>query len=91
MILRICRPREEERRLEGGIEALLARAQETDAAQGTDAAEEARFGDAFQGDDLLAELQHREQRPAGAAASGLATPAGRRASCAPHVARPCAW
>ena len=46
----------EEARLEGEIEALLSRAQETDAA------EDARFGEAFHGDELPSELRRREQR-----------------------------
>ena len=46
----------EEERLEGEIAALLARAQETDAA------EDARFGESFRGDELPAELQRREKR-----------------------------
>ena len=46
----------EERRLEGEIEALLGRAQETDAA------EDARFGEALRGDELPQELRRREDR-----------------------------
>ena len=57
----------EERRLEGEIEALLTRARETDAA------EDERFGEAFRGDELPAELRRREDRLAaiGAAKEGL--------------------
>ena len=47
---------EEERRLEGEIEALLSRARETDAA------EDARFGEAHRGDELPEELRRREDR-----------------------------
>ena len=47
---------EEERRLEGEIEALLSRARETDAE------EDARFGEAFRGDELPEELRRREDR-----------------------------
>ena len=43
-------------RLEGEIEALLSRARETDAA------EDARFGEAFRGDELPEELRRREDR-----------------------------
>ena len=50
------RMQEEERRLEGEIEALLSRARETDAA------EDARFGEAFRGDELPEELRRREDR-----------------------------
>ncbi len=50
------RMREEERRLAGEIEALLSRARETDAA------EDARFGEAFRGDELPEELRRREDR-----------------------------
>ncbi len=52
------RMREEERRLAGEIEALLSRARETDAA------EDARFGEAFRGDELPEELRRREDRAA---------------------------
>ena len=47
---------EEERRLKGEIEALVSRARETDAA------EDARFGEAFRGDELPEELSRREDR-----------------------------
>ena len=47
---------EEERRLESEIEALLSRARETDAA------EDARFGEAHRGDELPEELRRREDR-----------------------------
>ena len=47
---------EEERRLEGEIEALLSRARETDAA------EDARFGEAHRGEELPEELRRREDR-----------------------------
>ncbi|MDE0451726.1 MAG: IS1182 family transposase [Gammaproteobacteria bacterium] len=47
---------EEERRLEGEIGALLDRARETDAA------EDARFGKDFRGDELPQELKRREDR-----------------------------
>ena len=47
---------EEERRLKGEIEALASRARETDAA------ENARFGEAFRGDELPEELSRREDR-----------------------------
>ena len=47
---------EEERRLRGEIEALVSRARETDAA------EDARFGEAFRGDELPEELRRREDR-----------------------------
>ena len=47
---------EEERRLEEEIEAMLARAGETDAE------EDARFGEAFRGDELPEELRRREDR-----------------------------
>ena len=50
------RMQEEEERLEGEIEALLDQARETDAA------EDARFGEASRGDELPPELQRREQR-----------------------------
>ena len=50
------RMQEGERRLEGEIEALLSRARETDAA------EDARFGEAFRGDELPEELRRREDR-----------------------------
>ncbi len=53
----------EERRLEGEIEALVERARETDAA------EDARFGEAFRGDELPAELRRREDRLAAIAAA----------------------
>ena len=47
---------EEEMRLRGEIEALLDRARETDAE------EDARFGEAFRGDELPEELKRREDR-----------------------------
>ena len=47
---------EEERRLKGEIEALVSRARETDAA------EDARFGEAFRGGELPEELSRREDR-----------------------------
>ena len=47
---------EEERRLEGEVEALVNRARDTDAA------EDARFGEDFRGDELPAELRRREDR-----------------------------
>ena len=47
---------EEERRLEGEIEALVGRANETDVA------EDGRFGEAFRGDELPEELRRREDR-----------------------------
>ena len=47
---------EEERRLKGEIEALVSRARETDAA------EDARFGEAFRGDELPEELSCWEDR-----------------------------
>ena len=50
------RMREEEKRLQGEIEALLDRAQEVDAA------EDARFGEDFRGDELPEELRRREDR-----------------------------
>ena len=50
------RMQEGELRLEGEIEALLSRARETDAA------EDARFGEAFRGDELPEELRRREDR-----------------------------
>ena len=50
------RMQEEERRLEGEIEALLERAGETDAA------EDERFGEASRGDELPAELRRRKDR-----------------------------
>ncbi len=51
-----ARMREEERRLRGEVEALVSRARETDAA------EDARFGEAFRGDGLPEELRRREDR-----------------------------
>ena len=50
---------EEERRLEGEIEALLSRVSR---ARETDAAEDARFGEAHRGDELPEELRRREDR-----------------------------
>ena len=50
------RMREEERRLAGEIEALVERARETDEA------EDARFGEAFRGDEMPGELRRREDR-----------------------------
>jgi len=47
---------EEEERLQGEIEALVSRARETDAA------EDARFGEDFRGDELPEELSRREDR-----------------------------
>ena len=47
---------EEEERLEGEIEALL------DRARAVDAEEDARFGEAFRGDELPEELRRREDR-----------------------------
>ena len=47
---------EEEKRLQGEIEALVSRARETDAA------EDARFGEDFRGDELPGELSRREDR-----------------------------
>ena len=47
---------EEEKRLQGEIEALVSRARETDAA------EDARFGEDFRGDELPEELSRREDR-----------------------------
>ena len=46
----------EERRLEGEVEALLSTARDTDVA------EDARFGEAFRGDELPQELHRREDR-----------------------------
>ena len=50
------RMRREERRLSEEIEGLLLRARETDAA------EDARFGEALRGDELPEELRRREDR-----------------------------
>ena len=50
------RMQEEDRRLEGEIEALLSRARETDVA------EDARFREAHRGDELPDELRRREDR-----------------------------
>jgi len=50
------RMREEERRLEGEIEALVERA------RSTDEAEDERFGEDVRGDELPAELRRREDR-----------------------------
>ena len=50
---------EEEMRLRGEIEALLDRARETDAE------EDARFGEAFRGDELPEELKRREDPSGG--------------------------
>ena len=50
------RMREEARRLEGEIEALLNRARDTDAE------EDARFGESLRGDELPQELRRREDR-----------------------------
>ena len=50
------RMREEERRLEGGIEGLLERA------RSADAAEDGRFGEESRGDELPEELRRREDR-----------------------------
>ena len=47
---------EEERRLEGEIEALLKQARETEAEEG------ARFGESLRGDELPEELRRREDR-----------------------------
>ena len=71
------RMREEERRLAGEIEAVLSRARETDAA------EDARFGEAFRGDELPEELRRRRtdwRDPGGQGAfGGQATGGGRGA------------
>ena len=50
------RMREEERRLQGEIDALVERARETDEA------EDGRFGEAFRGDELPDELSRRRDR-----------------------------
>lgn len=50
------RMKEEEKRLQAEIEALLRRADETDAA------EDAEFGDGVRGDEVPEELRHRETR-----------------------------
>ena len=63
---------EEERRLEGEIEALLNRARETDAE------EDARFGESLRGDELPEELRRREDRLAAIVAAKARLEAAQR-------------
>ena len=64
----------EERRLQEEIAALVERARETDAA------EDARFGEAFRGDELPAELKRREDRLAAIRAAKARLEARQRAA-----------
>ena len=63
---------EEERRLEGAIEALLKQAGETDAE------EDARFGESLRGDELPEELRRREDRLAAIVAAKARLEAAQR-------------
>ena len=63
---------EEERRLEGEIEALLSRARDTDAE------EDARFGESLRGDELPEELRRREDRLAAIVAAKARLEAAQR-------------
>ena len=63
---------EEERRLEGEIEALLNRARDTDAE------EDARFGESLRGDELPEELRRREDRLAAIVAAKARLEAAQR-------------
>ena len=64
----------EERRLEEEVAALVERARQTDAA------EDARFGEAFRGDELPAELRRREDRLAAIRAAKARLEARQRAA-----------
>ena len=68
------RMQEEEERLAGEIAALVEQARETDAA------EDARFGEAFRGDELPAELRRREDRLAAIRAAKARLEARQRAA-----------
>ena len=66
------RMREEERRLEEEIEALLKQARDTDAE------EDARFGESLRGDELPEELRRREDRLAAIVAAKARLEAAQR-------------